>query len=1276
MFCTTNRLYLKNFLVFLLPFLLLSLAACGGSGSSGGSSDVGKTAAIEMDPEAETLAAGSGSVYIDVQLTDSTGNPVDADTSVIFRTNIGSFDNGKKEIRKKTADESGMIRVSLNAPIEEGNAEVEAESNGVSQTVEISFLDPDKFMSIDLSTGSNSIVADGSSRVAVIARLTGRDGNPVEGLRLTFKTTLGRFQDQELSENGADNAVLSEKYTTAVTDVEGEARVLLTSGRTSGQATITAEILGIVQTTSVLFLAGEPVSMNVRAMPDTIRPQGTTDIIARVFDINDNPVPGQEVIFTELINGSGGELEELSSVTNVNGDARVSYSAGGDAGADIIQASLASDRGMKATTTVLVDPGAIVVGDISLTVGSPSLVANGTSQVNVRAVVTDVDGNPASGKSVRFSTTAGTLTAASETTSATGLAEVSLRSSRRSGPVIVRAECNGFIAEANVEFVPGPATQILLYAFPNVVPPNGEFQTAAIVMDANDNRIDDIRLTLELRRRGNSQIIDQAEMTPDQAEDGVYRYDWIPATDYYGTGDLQITARINNGVNESVFVRIREGAILVGSITLTAGSTTLDADGNSTTAIRATVLDNNGQPAGGVPVSFSTTLGSLSSYQQNTNASGIAEVSLRAGTVEGNARVIADANGWRDQVNIEFVSGTPGGLDLAALPAIVSPGGTSSITATLTDETGSPIAGEALNFDISQNNSGGGLSATTVTTNAAGKAYVTYTAGSFSGTDSILVVSVSNSSIRQTTTVQVETGGSSGTISSLSLMAGAETIPADGSSEVMIRATVQDNQGAPVADVDVTFATTLGTLVGTNPATTNASGIAEITLRSGTDTGTARVTATASGFVADVEVLFVAGAPDALSLNASPATVTPGNDSVITATLTDSLGNPLADQSIAFNFTTNNSGASLSGTTATTNINGEATITYTAGSNGAVTDTIRAVCVSNTGVAGSVNIDVDASAVSVMIGSLSITASSMEIVADGTSNTAIRARLIDIDGNPVSGRTVAFTTSYGTLSSASAATGPTGIAEVVLTSDTRTGVAVVMASIAADAFSDQVEVQFVPGPPVNANSSITVQPSSIPADGTSTAEVTVTLADANGNPVLNGTQVELYASRGTITTGNPAPTASGRATFTIQAPLTTGTADLSLWDYPDIASAQLGFGSITSGDPASVRIESVSHTEIAVTGVGQNDNTAISVRIADETGSTVINPDLSLLVELLAKPDGGEFLSGEILTATLYLILMRLKSVLQTGRQRLICAPERFPEWWRSELRCSNPALP
>jgi hypothetical protein len=214
MFCTTNRLYVKNFLVFLLPFLLLSLAACGGSGSSGGSSDVGKTAAIEMDQQAESRAAQGKSTWIEAQLTDSTGNPVDVNTRVVFRTNIGSFNSSKDQKEKsiKTADESGVVRVTLHAPDEKGRALVEAESNGVSQQVEIRFRDPNEALKIELTLGSSSIVADGTSRVAAMAVVRDQEDFGVIDKEVNFTTTAGTLIP-----------------TSDITDVTGTAKVWLQS---------------------------------------------------------------------------------------------------------------------------------------------------------------------------------------------------------------------------------------------------------------------------------------------------------------------------------------------------------------------------------------------------------------------------------------------------------------------------------------------------------------------------------------------------------------------------------------------------------------------------------------------------------------------------------------------------------------------------------------------------------------------------------------------------------------------------------------------------------------------------------------------------------------------------------------------------------------------------------------------------------------------------------------------------------------------------------------
>ena len=72
--------------------------------------------------------------------------------------------------------------------------------------------------------------------------------------------------------------------------------------------------------------------------------------------------------------------------------------------------------------------------------------------------------------------------------------------------------------------------------------------------------------------------------------------------------------------------------------------------------------------------------------------------------------------------------------------------------------------------------------------------------------------------------------------------------------------------GDTVSDIEVTFSTSMGTIVGTNPATTGGSGTATITLTSG-DPGTATISAAVPGVgkgkTAGADILFKYNNPDA-----------------------------------------------------------------------------------------------------------------------------------------------------------------------------------------------------------------------------------------------------------------------------------------------------------------------------------------------------------------------------------------------------------------------------
>jgi hypothetical protein len=83
-------------------------------------------------------------------------------------------------------------------------------------------------------------------------------------------------------------------------------------------------------------------------------------------------------------------------------------------------------------------------------------------------------------------------------------------------------------------------------------------------------------------------------------------------------------------------------------------------------------------------------------------------------------------------------------------------------------------------------------------------------------------------------------------------------------------------------------------------------------------------------------------AVSSVTVAASPTTADTGATVNVTAVVKDQDGEVMADETVSFSITENNSGAELDATSADTNTSGQASVTYTAGSTGGVTDVITA----------------------------------------------------------------------------------------------------------------------------------------------------------------------------------------------------------------------------------------------------------------------------------------------------------------------------------------------
>ncbi len=182
-------------------------------------------------------------------------------------------------------------------------------------------------------------------------------------------------------------------------------------------------------------------------------------------------------------------------------------------------------------------------------------------------------------------------------------------------------------------------------------------------------------------------------------------------------------------------------------------------------------------------------------------------------------------------------------ISLSALPLIVSVGENSTITANVTYLNGSPIVDDVVTFTTNlgtlSNGTVNGVTTLTATTDSSGIASVNLTSA-ISGTATVTGVEEDGASDSVDVGIDVNL---------ISLTAYPDNILADGASNSTITANVTYGNGSPVVNNVVNFTTDLGTLSNATlsgvlslTATTDSSGLTNVTLTSPTTEGTITVT--------------------------------------------------------------------------------------------------------------------------------------------------------------------------------------------------------------------------------------------------------------------------------------------------------------------------------------------------------------------------------------------------------------------------------------------------
>jgi hypothetical protein len=715
---------------------------------------------------------------------------------------------------------------------------------------------------------------------------------------------------------------------------------------------------------------GKTATITLSVSPDSIPADGASSlaITATLKDSTGTAVDkGMNVEFsTTLGTFPNGSTSYSTSTPDEKGTVTVSLIASDTEGTARITVT-----SNNITQTYDVEFTIQVVGTVTVTSGSPQLLADGVSQTEIKATVKDTSNhNMPDGTIVFFSTNLGTLSAGSATTT-NGQATVTLTSSTLVGTATIRATAAFISSNTEVVFIPGDIGNISLTATPNNLTADGQSMSTirATVTDAHGNLVADGKsISFSVMTGGAGTLLSSRATTSNGVAEVIYRASTIKQIE-------TVRAQATNGTTATVDIVLIGQT--VGSVTVNAGSPDIVANGISSTTISATVKDLNGIKVGdGVIVSFTTTAGTLLASTAAT-ANGIATVTLRSSTNLGFAEVRATAGGVNGTITINFVPGAPFRLTVLATPATVTANGNSSIDVIVYDQYDNPVVdGETLTFSAQF----GTLNPLTATTSG-GMASIIYKApNSVPGTgyDTITVQTTNNRT--GTTTITV----TEPEVSGITLTANPTGIPADGSSQSSITAAVTVAGGASAPDgTVVNFSITSGG-GSITPSATTVNGSATAVLTSGTVTETVTIRAESEGVSATTTVEYTA-TPASLSLGLSQATVQSDNSDSATITATVLDANHAVVEGITVTFTSD--GGQLSVPSIETNVDGQATVRFSSGT----TDRSNRVVTITATVSGLSPKQIPVQVTGTTL-SLSTDASSLEVGGSDTATLTITAR--------------------------------------------------------------------------------------------------------------------------------------------------------------------------------------------------------------------------------------------------------------------------------------------
>ena len=996
-----------------------------------------------------------------------------------------------------TTDKDGIASVNL-ASDQAVNSLIKAETNGSSQSVEVSFITGDiSQLTSTIKTDDVSYTAGGKIKVSVT--LMDEQKNLVKGMAsLLAGSSVVEVSGTDKNETGNWSEESDGVYTSTRTAKIAGDRHYATLKLSTWSSAQQSDAYAIRESGAVLAYSSIVTDKTAYTAGGAIK------VTVTLKDSYENLVGGQRDAINQAIQLPNTKAESIAWNEDQKGIYTATYTA------------LLPGTGLKAQLQMSGWASALTSNDYSIsgdaasaqivamqvTTGNPDVLANGSDRHTVNVRVEDQFGNVLPEQTVTFTVTKGAAVFANAgqsadiRTDAHGMAEVDL-SSTVADASTVEAKINQSSDSKTVNFIADVSTAQVAEL---VVTQDGS------VADGSTANMLRVRVTdvfgNVLAGQTVSVLADNgATVAPTviTEPDGTVEISVTSQT----AGTSAVTASINNSSQSRNVTFIADvSTAQIADLVVTRDNSV--ADGAMANTLRVRVTDAFGNALNGQTVSVLADNGATVTPTVTTEPDGTVEISITSQTA-GVSAVTATINSSTQSQNVTFIADvrTAKIADLVVIKddSVADGAMANTLRARVTDAFGNTLGGQTVSV-LADN---GATVAPTVTTQPDGTVEISVTSQT-AGTSTV-TASINNSSLSQNVTFVADVS----TAKIADLVVIKDGSEADGSTANTLRARVTDAFGNALAGQTVSVmagngATTAPTV------TTQPDGTVEISVTSQT-AGISTVTATINNSTLSQNVTFIADVRTAkiadlvVIKDGSEADGSTAN--TLRVKVTDAFGNTLAGQTVSV----------LGGNGATT------APTVITGPDGTVEISVTSQTAGISVVTASINSSSQSRDVTFIADVRTAQIADLVVikdgsVADGATANTLQVKVTDANGNALAGQTVSVMAGNGATTAPTVTTQPDGTVEISVTSQTA-GTSVVTASI--NNSSQSQNVTFVPGDASQLTSTVETNKSNYTVGETIT--ITVTLRDAFDN-LVTGAASQL-AANGVLTVAGTDPSETG-----------------------------------------------------------------------------------------------------------------------------------------------------